>query len=188
MTSLRNLCAAIETNCFFYTPTSSSSMACRICLEDGTLYKLPCACRDAIGYVHAPCFVRWMMTRVSRPRGHACDVCGAVYAKLETKLGSGYSVNEYAAAIQTIIRCLHAFLVYSITMFSFCFYHAATNKLPLDDDTWNAGVVIIFLLAAGTLIHVYNFMTCKLPVDPDTCQSVLHHFIQSCDRVESVEV
>ena len=122
-----------------------------------------------------------MMTRTAYTNGTKCDVCGSVYAQLDKWQRNP---SEYAAAAQTIMRCLHAFVAYAISMFSFCCFYALNHSMPLDEDTFNTGVMIVVLLVVGTLIHLYQFMTCQIPCNPDKWQAVLQGFIQSCDKVE----
>lgn len=180
MQSLKNLCAAIKSNSL-----NPKSMSCRICLEAGVVYKLPCACRNTLGYVHAHCFVQWMVQRYTRVNGNVCEVCGMAYRDLQS-----ISLNNYTQAVVVIMRCLHAFTAYAACMFTLCCFWAFSNNVPLDADACNAGLLVIVLLTAGTFIHFYQCLSCdsvQLVESPARCQSMLHNFIVSCDKVEEVE-
>lgn len=159
-------------------------MSCRICFDAGIMYKLPCECKETLGYVHAHCFVQWMVRRYPRRNGHVCEVCGTPYRRLERVVNS-----EYQQAVCVIMRCIHAFIAYAVCMFSFCCFWALSHNIPIDSDTCNAGLLIIVLLTAGTLVHMYNCIMYKLPVIGSMSESerVLQQYILSCVRVEMIE-
>ena len=155
-------------------------MSCRICFDAGIMYKLPCACRDALGYVHAHCFVRWMARRYPRHDGHVCEVCNMPYQRLQR-----VAQDEYKQAVYLIMRCIHAFIAYAVCMLSFCCFWALSHSIPIDDDTCNASLCVIVLLTASTLVHMYKCVTHAVPGMES--ESVLQHFILSCDRVVALE-
>lgn len=158
-------------------------MSCRICFESGIMYKLPCACRDTLGYVHAHCFVRWMVRRYPSKSGHACEVCNTPYSRLQRA-----ARHEYQQAVYMIMRCMHAFVAYAICLLSFCCFWALSHDMPIDDDTCNAGLSVILLLTVGTLVHMYTCVMYKVPgTEKGESETMLQHFIMSCDKVEVVE-